>query len=281
MTDLFVIAAAHWLRQLVFGLGPLFAMGFLLFWLQRWTQRCVVRVVGWRGVVYGTGWIGTPIHEASHVLVGTLFGVEIYEVKLYAPDPVSRVLGYVNYRIPQLSLGELRPVVGTFLMGIAPLFGGALALLVVRFLLVDSEIDRAFAQSAQALAGQLPAGDLQTLPAAFANLMAASYAPVLDHPQNPWLWLYVYLSLAIGTHLAPSAEDLRGGRRGLIVLLLLSYFANVFALLIDAEPARATALLAQISAPMVTLLAFAFSLNLGLGAVAFALALLRRTLSMR
>jgi len=112
-------------------------------------------------------------------------------------------------------------------------------------------------------------------------LMIASYAPIVEHPNDPWLWLYVYLSLAIGTHLAPSNADLRGGRRGLIVLLVLAYLANVFALFIDGDPSRATAFLAQISAPMVTLLAFALSLNLGLGAMAFALAFIRRALTMR
>ena len=80
------------LRQVFLGLGPLLALGVALFAVQRWSQRFWTQALGWRGVVYATGWLGTPVHELSHWLVGRLFGVKILEVRPFKPDERTRVL---------------------------------------------------------------------------------------------------------------------------------------------------------------------------------------------
>ncbi len=276
VTEVLRTASEAWLRQAVGGLGPLFMISALLFLVQRWAQHNWARVIGWRGVTYSTGWIGTPIHELSHLVVGRLFGVRITDFRLFSPDPNSGVLGYVNYRVPRWRLVELPQIVGTFLMGIAPLFGGAAALILLRYVLVDRADDAAFAAAIQTFRETLARGAPGAAVDPFFTLVTESFRPLWNNADDPRVWAYVYLSVAIGAHLAPSRADLKGGLRGFLVLAFLGFVANVVAVTQGIEPASATATIADWTAPMATLLAFALALNVGYGAIGFALALLRR-----
>ena len=276
VTEVLRTASEAWLRQAIGGLGPLFMISALLFWVQRWAQHAWARVIGWRGVIYSTGWIGTPIHEISHLIVGRLFGVRITDFRLFSPDPNSGVLGYVSYRIPRWRLVELPQIVGTFLMGIAPLFGGAAALILLRYVLVDRAEDAAFVAAAQTFSETLASDAPGAAIDPFGALMTESFRPVWNNAQDPRTWIYVYLSVAIGAHLAPSRADLKGGLRGFVVLAALGFIANVVATAQGAATASATATLAAWTAPMATLLAFALALNVGYGSIALALGLLRR-----
>lgn len=271
MGQLIEVAAESWLRQTVGAFAPMFLIGALLFWVQRWTQTTLVRLLGWRGLVFSTGWIGTPVHEVSHVLVGKLFGVRILEVRPFEPDERSGVLGYVRYVVPRLRLSELHQVVGTFLMGIAPLFGGALALLACRWLALGREENARFLEAGRAFAFALSSDRPPAVMEAGWNLLQQGYAPILERaPQDPWLALYLFASFAIATHLAPSQADLRGGMRGLLILLLVGLTGNVVALAAGADVSIVTALLAEATGPLTTLLSLALSLTVGFGAVLFA-----------
>jgi hypothetical protein len=70
--------------------------------------------------IYFTGWIGTPVHELSHVVGCVIFGHEIEKVSLFKPEAETGVLGYVEHRYNSKSLLHN---VGCFWIGIAPLFG--------------------------------------------------------------------------------------------------------------------------------------------------------------
>ena len=265
----FALGATAWLQQSA-SLLPLFVLGTLIFWVQRWTQQGLIKAIGLRGMIYWTGWLGTPIHEASHVAVGSLFGVRFLEVRLFSPDVYSGVLGYVRYRLPSWRPGEWPQIIGTFLMGIAPLFGGALALLGARWLLIDAAADAPFYAAASAFAADLPTANLETLAPAFAEVLTQGYRPIVDRlSTDPWIWVYLYVSLAIGTHLSPSRADLRGGWRGFILLGVLTFAANVVAVGAGADPTAAVTYVAAAVAPLTTLLVFVLVLNLGHGAVAF------------
>lgn len=277
MPDMIGAATEAWLRQLVGGLGPLFVLGALLFWVQRWTQLSLAEVIGWRGIVYWTGWLGTPIHELSHWIVGKLFGVRITEVNFFSPDREDGVLGYVRYQVPRLRAGELPQVMGTFLMGIAPLFGGALVLWGARLALLDPQADEPFYSAATTFAQDLGNEPMGHLVRDFFELVQLSFRPILENAANdPKIWVYLYVALAVGAHLAPSRADLRGGQRGLILLALLALFANVVALASGYDPNHAASYLARVTAPLTTLLTLALVLNVGHGAVAFAAAQTRR-----
>src|SRR5438445_154926 len=116
-------------------------LGVLLHVTERGTQTWLERAIGWKGVVWWTGWLGTPVHELSHAAVSLCFGHRIDELKLFEPHPEDGVLGYVKYSYPtspawRHGLGT----VGSFFSGVAPLFGGSLVLLVaLRLLAPGSE----------------------------------------------------------------------------------------------------------------------------------------------
>ena len=58
--------------QLIGVFGIFFVFGFVLSRLQRWTSSNYYRSVGWKGILW-TAWLGTPIHELSHVFFAWLF----------------------------------------------------------------------------------------------------------------------------------------------------------------------------------------------------------------
>ena len=53
-------------------------------------------IAGWGGLLT-TAWIGTPIHELSHLIIAILTGHKIKEVKFFKPDPRTGTLGYVSH----------------------------------------------------------------------------------------------------------------------------------------------------------------------------------------
>ncbi|MBI5610887.1 MAG: hypothetical protein HY902_18555, partial [Deltaproteobacteria bacterium] len=92
--------------------------------LAAWSKRQVVRALGWWGVPLTTGWLGVPVHEASHVLAATLQGREVVRVRWFAPYADSGSLGGVEWRPGQGLVAWL----AVLAVGVAPLAGGTLAL---------------------------------------------------------------------------------------------------------------------------------------------------------
>lgn len=265
-------------RQLVLGLGLLAGLGLLLFVVQRWTQTLLVRAIGWRGLVCWTGWLGTPVHEMSHVVVGFAFRVKIVEVRLFQPDPRTGVLGYVRYQVPRLHWSELHRVIGTFLMGIAPLFGGALVLLAAFRLLIPGAA--AALEEAERCAGLLVTAPPSEVWRGLVDLVRSVYGAVFaGGAASPRPWLFLYVALAVGNHLAPSRADLEGGMPGLLVLGGLAIAANAVALLVRVhvpavDPLLAVGWLARATGPLAVLLLLALTLNCGNLALASVLALI-------
>jgi hypothetical protein len=249
-------------RQVVLGFGLLAVLGVLLALTQRWIFLLLYRAIGLKGVVTWTGWLGTPLHELSHYVVGKVFFIEITRIKLWEPDPDDGVLGYVRYRVPQLRWSELHKVVGTFLMGVAPLFGGALFLLAALHLSsVDTTTLFAEARRFAVLAESAPP---DAVGRGFASLTRAVYSTVFSAGLGSWRpWLFLYLAMCVGAHLAPSRADLQGGFGGFLVLLVLALFANAIALLAGARPANAAEALARLTGPLTVMLLLALVLNCG------------------
>lgn len=254
--------ASAFCRQVVLGFGLVAILGLLLALTQRWIFLLLYRAIGLKGVVTWTGWLGTPLHELSHVIVGKLFFIEITKVKLWEPDPDDGVLGFVRYRVPQLRWAELHKVVGTFLMGVAPLFGGALFLLAALHL---SSADTAplFAEARRfALLAESAPPD--AVARGFVTLTRAVYACVFSAGLESWRpWVFLYVAMCAGAHLAPSRADLQGGFGGLVVLLVLALFANSVALLAGARPEHAAEALARLTGPLTVMLLLALVLNCG------------------
>ena len=83
--------------------GIFFALGFVLSKLQTAVQTNYHRTIGWKGILL-TAWIGTPIHEISHIFFAKIFRHRITHVSLFKPNKVTGNLGHVEHSYNSLSL---------------------------------------------------------------------------------------------------------------------------------------------------------------------------------
>lgn len=266
--------ADAWLRQLAALLLWPIVLGALLHLLERATQAHLQKVLGWRGVVWWTGWLGTPVHELSHAAVGTLFLHRIHEIKLWEPHPDDGVLGYVRYSIRE-SPAALRVygTIGQFFSGVAPLFGGgAVLLLALRLLAPQPEV---VLREAEHYAGTLGASGAGECAEGFLALVRGVYGSVFADGALGWRpWAFLYVALAVGAHLAPSPADLKGGLAGFCLFVGLALAVDAAVLALGGDPARIVGGLGQIAGAASALLLVALVLNVGNLAFSFVLALI-------
>lgn len=205
-------------QQIVWVLLPLIGFALVFHWIEVVVQKRLVQRFGWRAALW-TGWIGTPIHEASHVLLCWVFGHEIEAVALFEPDEREGRLGYVRHSYHRHSWWQ---EAGNWFIGIAPLMGGATVLLLVTWALypqIIAAIGAVPAVTASAAHGTAApqSWDLSLL--TWAQSLSSAALSTFD-PLSLRFWLYLYLVLCITLHMAPSASDYRGGLKGGLLLLV-------------------------------------------------------------
>ncbi len=214
--------AATGVEALVVG-GGLLAFGLLLYCLERRTLEVTSQAFGVKAVVIVTGWIGTTVHELSHALLCVIFRHKITEISLFSPDTESGVLGYVRHGWDKKSLYQN---LGLLFIGIAPLLVGSALLVALGYLLLHGfggVVERAAsmprfedAPGFGSYAGWLWGVTRETLTTLF----------VPDQLRRWQLWVFLYVSVSVSCHLAPSPADLKGAWLGLALLLALALLAN-------------------------------------------------------
>lgn len=205
-------------QQIVWVLLPLIGFALVFHWMEVVVQKRLVQRFGWRAALW-TGWIGTPIHEASHVLLCWVFGHEIEAVALFEPDEQEGRLGYVRHSYHRHSWWQ---ETGNWFIGIAPLMGGSSVLLLVTWALYPQIIE-AISTVPTVTASAAPGTD--DPPSWIVSLLTwipslSSAALSTFDPLSLRFWLYLYLVLCITLHMAPSASDYRGGLKGGLLLLV-------------------------------------------------------------
>ena len=233
------------ITQVLYIGAPFFLVGLLLNRLERIVQGRMVERFGWRSILW-TGWIGTPVHELSHAVMCPLFFHRITKMALFQPDPESGRLGYVHHAYRKTSLYQ---VAGNFFIGMAPLLGGAVVLYLIllafdpgaaKHALASDRVSSAVAggnlfTAAKAIFGQ--AIDLLTHLITVKNLGSIAF------------WVFIYLVLCVGSHVAPSRADTRGARTGGLLLLGLLLVFNILFLAFGGKPGTVTGGLASVLGP--------------------------------
>lgn len=116
--------------ELLYLLGVIIAVGFLLGFLERYSNTFLAKAFGPRGVLL-TAWIGTPIHEIGHLIQCFLWGHRVTRVKLLQLNSSNGVLGFVEH---QYNPNSIYQQVGNFFIGIGPIFSGISSLILGMYL---------------------------------------------------------------------------------------------------------------------------------------------------
>lgn len=207
----------HWVVDNMVYLGRHFALFLMLalalFILQRLVFALSEKIFGGK-VIYFSAWLGTPIHELSHAFVCLIFGHKIQRLVLFNPDSRG-TLGYVNHAYNNRSIWQ---VMGNFFIGIAPLFGGLLALYLVTWGMLDDSKRLLHLLTSIALKdlNYFQPSQLLTLNKELVVFLKEAY---LSSPYHLLLW--AYFCAAISLHLFPSKEDLKGAWVGFVLFISL------------------------------------------------------------
>lgn len=214
------ITIAIW--QLVTLLGPIIFCIFALQLIESQTQKRMTKHFGWRSNLF-TGWIGAPVHEYSHAAVAHLFGLKVQKIVPFRPDPSTGRLGYVEISYDRTSTWQS---IGQFFVCYAPLAGGTLALYLLTFLFYPDALEGKFEVSPDKLFGS--SLDQAT------NQVGAIVT--IENLASIRFWIFSYLVLSVGCHLAPSSVDYRASARGHGKMLVVGGIALAVFLLIGGLP---------------------------------------------
>lgn len=209
--------------QLVDLFGPILVCIVGLQFIEDRLQRRLTRYFGWKSNLI-TGWIGAPIHEYSHAIMAKLFGMEVREIVPFRPEPKTGRLGYVSIQHdPQSTWHAL----GQFFVCYAPLAGGTAAILVLTLLFYPQAVRAEFNVEPQTLVHTSLSQALDRI----------GMIMTLDHFASLRFWIFSYLILCIGSHLAPSSVDFSSSTRGHKIVGLILVAALVVFLAVGGLPA--------------------------------------------
>lgn len=211
LPEKFATVASEAIGMLLLFFVPLVVFASLIHWFERVTQRRLAATFGWSSVLW-TGWLGTPIHELSHVLACYLFRHRVDEVVFFEPDRESRRLGYVKHSYRH---GNWFERLGNVFIGIAPLVGGSAVLTLLLWLFYPQAIQAGYQVSVRP----------ENLEGIFKQVgtMTAAIGSELFQPNQLLtirFWLFLYLVLCVGSHMAPSRSDYQGAARGAMVAVI-------------------------------------------------------------
>ena len=196
--------------------APFAVFAIIIHWLERAIQLRLSERFGWNAVLW-TGWLGTPIHELSHVIACWVFKHKVVEVKFFEPDRESGRLGFVKHTWIK---GNWFQEFGNLFIGIAPLAGGSVALAALLWLFYP-DAALAAVESSKSLSGSENSDTT-----VFSQVLSSMWAiggQILkwNHIFMPKFWIFMYLVLCVGSHMAPSRSDYRGASRGALMMLLM------------------------------------------------------------
>ena len=170
-----------------------------------------------------TGLIGTPIHEISHAIMCIVFGHKIEEIRLFAPDTKTGVLGYVNHSYNRKNLFH---VLGNYFIGVAPIVVGSCFIYLMLYLLIPATFEELV----------LVMGDLAAFQVDFnenifvfgLNVFTEALTTIFTIYECDFkIVIFFVVCLCIALHMNLSSADIKGSLGALPILILLIVILNV------------------------------------------------------
>lgn len=216
-------------------IGPVI-VGSLVVAISRANKRLSIVLGGFYGQVV-LGGIGVVIHELSHLVVALLFGHRVDRVSLLhipdAHDPNDRGLGYVSHVWNDDSLYQK---IGNVFIGIAPVVGCSLAMVISSRFLVPTLYDH--------------------------WLAAIDGGSFVNQSLSWWhfiIWLVLMINISVGGF-DLSGADLQNSRQGLITLgVVLIILAFLLSLVTDYRTISGQ--LFHLIRPLIMMMVFAIVVN--------------------
>jgi hypothetical protein len=213
------------LVQLITILGPGLVLALVMNYVSEFVERRAMSAMG-RGWYLGLfGWLGTTVHELSHAVFCLVFGHEITEMKLFEPDRKTGILGYVDHSYNPKSVYQ---VLGNFFIGIGPILFSTVIICLVCYLLLGLNLFNT-------PSFRFTSSDLGSW-YAFTQLIGSLWYSSEDFLTTVYSWnnlsnwqlyLFTYLSFAIGSSMRLSPADMKGALKGFIVILMALLVFNL------------------------------------------------------
>ena len=211
--------------------GPLLLAALFSHVISRRVEYRTVQLAGVNGYIYVLGWLGTPVHELGHALMCVIFRHRIEEMQLFRPNKRTGTLGFVRHSFEATSIYQQ---VGNFFIALGPIILGGLVLYLISLLLVGNAFRAGFS-------GLPEITELAEIPGAVLNWLLHVLGTLkrlfMGLTYGDWrTWLFLYLVLAIGSHVNLSAADVLAARYGFLIITAVLFVAITFLLLFTSVP---------------------------------------------
>ena len=226
------------LIQLALVLGPLILVSLFTNIVSMGVEKRIIQLLGRKVYIYVLGWIGTPLHEVGHALMCLLFNHRISAMKVFGQDKITGALGYVKHSWNKMSVYQR---VGNFFIAIGPLImGGVIISILAIFICPMCNIS----VSADALGSISTVSDIPVaILVWFKSLALMVWQFFVNFDVRDYkAWIFVYILLAVGSHINLSVADLKSARAGLIAVSSILLLYNVLKVVFTDIPLKLTIL---------------------------------------
>lgn len=210
-------------------LGIFIIFGIVLNLIQSKNNELIQQSLGINFIVF-TGFIGTVVHELSHMLMAFIFNHKIIKVELFRPFKYKEdgVLGYVRHTY---SPSNLYQQIGNFFIGIAPMIFGTLAIWILLMLFsndtyqilinnVQTDLYISYLKSSEYLkCFSLLIRDTLLM---LKHILSLRYLFNIKH------LIMLFFIYSISTHMSLSLADLKGSFKGFIFCFMLVFIVTLF-----------------------------------------------------
>lgn len=217
------------IMQVLYLSSTIIGFGLFLDYVSKKANALIYAATGWAGVV-ATGFIGTPVHEFGHLVFAVLFGHKIEDVKLLPIKNENGVFGYVSHSYNPANLYQ---VIGNFFIGIAPMFSGTIALMILMKILLPQSYEEFRISMNTIMTGSPEVNSVGK----FIMAIKSSFKALLSIENLTSVRFYVYIIIGVGiaSHMSLSLSDIKNSLIGFVFVCLVFFAINVILAAIGKE----------------------------------------------
>ena len=210
--------------QIIILMGLALVLAFIMNHIAGFVKRQAYQLMG-RNLYLGLfGWLGTAVHELGHALFCVIFRHRIVEIQFFKPDSKTGTLGYVKHSYNPHSIYQN---IGDFFIGIGPIIIGAISIFLLSIYLLGLDIlGTDITLNAVDFGSWHGFKDLaQNIWESMTNVLDEIFSG--DNLTSWKFYLFIYLVFCIGSSITLSHADIRGARKGLILIIAIMLCFNL------------------------------------------------------